>query len=228
MHFLRALTIGTRRGRIASVDELAVGLREGAAYLAQGASYSYIRARTGMVTARLLENPDFAEAMQRCKWEGFAAAAGDLALIAEGDMRPHGAPSAGFWRRLYRDLLAAEPVPPHRAGWDDRIAEFEARLERHLARPAGTPPPGIEDVAAFSAGVIMEYAPVDESIRAFDREMVMNNVKFRFIDQVTDLRRRCDWPALAAAARAAAPEDGAPEDRTPEDGAVAPEGGAGR
>ena len=203
MHFLRALTIGTRRGRIATVDELAVALGEGAAYLAQGASYSYIRARSGMVASRLMENPDFAAAMQRCKWEGFAAAAGDLSLIAEGDMRPHGAAPAPFWRRLYRDILAAEPVPPHRAGWDDRIAEFDARLESHLEGPAGAPPPGVEDIAAFSAHVIMEHAPVDETIREFDREMVMNNVKFRFIDQVTELRRRTDWPAVAAAARAA-------------------------
>lgn len=206
MQFLRALTIGTRRGRIASVDELAVGLREGAAYLAQGASYSYIRARTGMVTARLLENPDFAEAMQRCKWEGFAAAAGDLALIVEGDLRGHGPAPAAFWRRLYREVLAAEPVPPHRAGsgWDDRIAEFDARLERHIAGPPG----GIEDVADFSANVILEYAPVDEIIREVDREMVTNNVKFRFIDHVTDLRRRTDWPALATAVQAAAQSAG--------------------
>lgn len=202
MKFLRTLTIGMRRGRIATVADLASAVGMGAAYLAQGASYSYIRARSGMVAPRLMEDAAFGEAMDRCKWEGFAAAAGDLTLIAEGDLRGHAAVPAAFWQRLYREVLAAEPVPPHRVGenWDDRIAEFDARLARHLAGPPG----GIEDIADFSARVILEYAPVDEIIREVDREMVVNNVKFRFIDHVTDLRRRTDWPSLAAAARAAA------------------------
>jgi len=37
-----------------------------------------------------------------------------------------------------------------------------------------------------------------------DHEMVTNNVKFRFIEHVDDLRRRVDWPALAAEIRMAA------------------------
>lgn len=202
MKFLRALTIGERKGRIATVAELAAALAAGAAYLAQGASYSYIRARTGMVAPRLMEDPAFGEAMERCKWEGFAATAGDLALILEGDLRPHMAAPDAFWQGLYRAVLASEPVPPHRAasGWADRIAEFETRLGRHLAGP----PRGIEEIAHFSAGVIMEYAPVDDTIREVDREMVMNNVKFRFIDHVGELRRRLDRPALVAAIRSAA------------------------
>lgn len=202
MKFLRALTIGERKGRIATLAELTAALAGGAAYLAQGASYSYIRARTGMVAPRLMEDPTFGEAMERCKWEGFAAAASDLALILEGDLRPHLAAPDAFWQGLYRAVLASEPVPPHRAaiGWQDRIAEFEARLARHLAGP----PRGIEEIADFSAGVLMEYAPVDDTIREADREMVMNNVKFRFIDHVGELRQRMDRPALSAAIRAAA------------------------
>ena len=200
MDFLRRLTIGERKGRIASVAGLAAAVDAGAAYLAQGASYSYIRARSGMVAPRLMEDAAFGAAMERCKWEGFAAAAADLVLILEGDLRAHGGAPAAFWRRLYRGVLDGHPLPPHRegSGWDDRVAEFDRRLEAHLAAP----PPGIEVVADFSAGVIMDYAPVDEIIRGVDREMVTNNVKFRFIDQVTELRRRIDWPALAAAVAA--------------------------
>ena len=204
MNFLRALTIGERRHRVATVADLEAAVGEGAAYLAQGASYSYIRARSGMVAPRLMEDPDFGAAMDRCKWEGFAAAAGDLVLIVETELRPRAAAPGPFWRGLYRAVLAAHPVPDHRAGtgWEDRLAAFDARLDAHLTAPAR----GIEAIADHSARVIMDHAPVDEIIRDVDREMVMNNVKFRFIDHVTDLRRRIDWPALAAAVSAAAEE----------------------
>ncbi len=200
MSLLRALFLGERKARIASAGELAAAVGAGAAYLAQGAGYAYIRARSGMAGPRLMQDPAFAAAMERCKWEGFAAAAGDLILILEAELRPHGPAPAAAWRRLYREVLAAHALPEHRAdtGWDDRAAEFDRRLEAHLAAP----PRGIEAVAGHSARVLMDHAPVDAAIREADREMVANNLKLRFIEHVGELRRRTDWPALAASMRA--------------------------
>jgi len=200
MDFFRTLTLGSRRQRIADVAGLATATGEGAAYLAQGSSFSYIRARSGTMGPRLMQDAGFGRGIERCKWEGFAAATGDLLLIAEGDLRPHGPVPAAVWPRLYRSVIEAQPLPEHRAGtgWDDRIAEFDRRLEAHLAGPA----PSIEAVADFSGNVIMDYAPVDDTIRELDRAMVTNNVKFRFIEHVDGLRRRTDLPALAAALRA--------------------------
>lgn len=199
MDFLKTLTIGRRRGRITSVAGLIAGIGEGAAYLAQGSSFSYIRARSGTMGPRLMQDAAFGRGMERCKWEGFAAAAGDLLLIAEGDLRPHGPVPAAVWPALYRAVLDTQPIPEHRAGqgWDDRLSDFARRLEAHLAAP----PARIEDIADHSANVIMDYAPVDDTIRELDRPMVTNNVKFRFIDHVDALRRRTDLPALAAALR---------------------------
>jgi hypothetical protein len=95
--------------------------------------------------------------------------------------------------------LAAQAMPAHRAdtGWADRLAEFDQRLEAHLALPAR----GVEDICEHSAEVLLAFAPVEAAIRDLDREMVVNNVKFRFIDQIDALRRRADWPALASALR---------------------------
>ena len=197
MNFLRLLTIGTRRGRVRTLAELAAAIGEGAAYLAQGASYSYIRARSGTMGPRLMQDAGFGAGMERCKWEGFAAIAGDLILIVETELRPHGPSPAGFWRRLYREVLAAQEMPEHRAetGWSDRLARFDLALEAHLALPAR----GVEALCEHSAEVLLAFAPVEQAIRELDREMVVNNVQFRFIDQVDALRRRADWPALASA-----------------------------
>lgn len=206
MDFLRLLTIGARKGRLGSLAELTVAIGEGAAYLAQGASYSYIRARSGLMGPRLMQDAAFGAAMERCKWEAFAAIAGDLVLIMETELRPHVRAPAELWRRIYREALAMQGMPEHRAGtgWDDRIAEFELRLSTHLARPDR----GIEALCAHSARVLMDNAPVTEDIRALDRPMVENNVKFRFIEHVGQLRQRADWSALAASISMAADETG--------------------
>ncbi|MHA1530018.1 MAG: esterase [Alphaproteobacteria bacterium] len=199
MNFLRLLTIGARKGRVRTLPELAVAIGEGAAFLAQGASYSYIRARSGTMGPRLMQDAGFGVGMERCKWEGFAAIAGDLILIVETELRPHGAGTVDTWRRLYREVLAAQAMPAHRAdtGWADRLAEFDQALDTHRALPAR----GVEDLCEHSAEVLLAFVPVEDAIRDLDREMVVNNVKFRFIGHVDALRRRADWPALASAIR---------------------------
>ncbi len=204
MNFLRLLTIGARKGRVRTLPELAAAIGEGAAYLAQGASYSYIRARSGTMGPRLMQDAGFGAGMERCKWEGFAAVAGDLILIVETGLRPDAAGTAAVWRRLYRAVLAAQEMPAHRAdtGWTDRLAEFDLALETHRALPAR----GVEALCAHSAEVLLAFAPVEQAIRDLDREMVLNNVQFRFIDQVDALRRRIDWTALASAIRLEAAE----------------------
>jgi hypothetical protein len=94
-------------------------------------------------------------------------------------------------------VLASQATPLYRAGtgWSDRLAEFDLRLDAHRALP----PRGIETLCEHGAEVLLAFAPVEETIRKFDREMVVNNVKFRFIEHVDALRRRADWRALAAA-----------------------------
>jgi hypothetical protein len=204
MNFLRLLTIGARKGRVRTLPELAVAIGEGAAFLAQGASYSYVRARSGTMGPRLMQDAGFGAGMERCKWEAFAAIAGDLILIVETELRPHGSGPADLWRGLYREVLAAQEMPAHRAdtGWADRLAEFDRALDAHRALPVR----GVEELCAHSAGVLLAFVPVEDAIRDLDREMVLNNVTFRFIGHVDALRRRADWPALASALRPEAAE----------------------
>jgi hypothetical protein len=175
-------------------------LRAGAAYLAQGASYSYLRARTLLAGPRLFSDADFGFALQICKWEGFAVAAQDLILILEAELRP--ALPADARRRarglaaLYREVLASEALPEHRAeaGWDDVIREFEARLEVFLARPPLKP----DAISIATALRLLQHAPIEDSVREADKMMVVNNVAFRFIDHQAKLRRTLDLDALAA------------------------------
>ncbi|ALV29181.1 MAG: esterase [Polymorphum sp.] len=174
-------------------------IRAGAAFLAQGASYSYLRARSLLAGPKLFQDADFGFALQICKWEGFAVAAQDIILIIEAEVRPLlPAPPqerAAILSRLYREVLASEDLPEHRKdrSWGDVEAEFDARLA-HLMDKTPLSPDAITTATALR---LLQHAPITDDVRAADKMMVVNNVAFRFIDYQATLRKRIDLPAFA-------------------------------
>ena len=76
-------------------------------------------------------------------------------------------------------------------------APLPGNTSGHMYRGPRPPGRGVEDLGGHSAGTRLAFAPVEEAIRKLDREMVGNNVKFRFIEHIDALRRRVDWPELA-------------------------------
>lgn len=175
-------------------------IRAGAAFLAQGASYSYLRARTLLAGPKLFSDPDFGFALQICKWEAFAVAAQDLILILEAEMRPSlpadPATRAKGLAALYREVLAREEMPEHRLanGWDDVIAGFDSRLAIYMDKPPLKP----DAISIATAMAILQHAPIDDGVREADKMMVVNNVAFRFIDCQASLRKRIDLAAFAS------------------------------
>lgn len=196
LDFFGSLMPRRRRADWASAVET---IRGGAAFLAQGASYSYLRARTLLAGPKLFQDEGFGFALQICKWEGFAVAAQDLILIMEAEMREHlpqdPVVRAAGLMQLYRDVLAAEEVPDHRKdrGWDDAIAEFEARLPVFMEKP----PLKTDAICTATALRLLDHAPITDDVRAADKMMVVNNVAFRFIDYQATMRKRLDLVAFA-------------------------------
>lgn len=175
-------------------------IRAGAAYLAQGASYSYLKARSLLAGPRLFQNEDFGFALQICKWEAFGVAAQDLILMLEAELRPALPESPERRARglaaLYREVLASESLPEHReeTGWDDLVSEFDARLAIYM--PAAPLKPDAISIA--TALRLLKHAPIEDSVREADKMMVVNNVAFRFIDYQANLRKTLDLQAFAA------------------------------
>lgn len=188
------------RRRTADWASFVEAIRAGAAFLAQGSSYSYLRARTLLAGPKLFSDPDFGFALQICKWEAFAVAVQDLILILEAEMRPALPADAGRRARgladLYREVLASEQTPEHRSasGWDDVIAAFEGRLAVFMEKPPLKP----DAISIATAMAILQHAPIDDGVREADKMMVVNNVAFRFIDRQATLRKQLDLAAFAA------------------------------
>lgn len=198
----KGLAEGVRRFTARSVpivtgEALAAFLAAEAAHVAQSATYSYLRARTGFMAPRLFSERVFLDALDRTRWEAFGAVLADLFVIAEGEMRG-GAPADPVREArlvaLYRNQLSMHPSPPHHAdGWDGFGDDLARRLEH--ARGAARQAPDL--VAAAAGKCIFDNLPLHPDVRRPDEELVVNSVRFRVLRAFETLRARVDLAAVA-------------------------------
>lgn len=191
---VRRALFGPRRAPIRSLGALKDAVRADAAFLAQGSSYAYLRARSGTYAERLFRDPGFAAALNICKWETFAAAAADLLVLAEAELRPHHRlppdDLAQVFAQLYDETLALEPPPGHRGpeGWEADSQVFAMRIKEAVRWPR----PSLRKVVRETGRRLMQHAPVTEEVRRVDLAMVSNNIEFRFAERLSALRRLLD------------------------------------
>jgi hypothetical protein len=188
-----------RPAPIATADALRTFLSERAALIAQKCAIDYCRGKTGLASYALFTEKPFLEALDRCRWDSFAAVLGDLLIVTEGKLRPHVATEehsrlcvalAG----VYPAILATVPPPAHRAGgWGEAIASFALRFTE---TSKGTPRQAL-DVADHSARCLFESLPIHTSYRELDEEVVYGAVRFRMIAVSQELERRLDSARVA-------------------------------
>src|SRR5512134_1936783 len=190
--FWRRLTARLRPGPIATVEALRTFLSERAALIAQKCAIDYCRGKTGLASYALFTEKPFLEALDRCRWDTFAAVLGDLIIVAEGKLRPHVAPSqhsrlCEALARLYPEILATLPAPAHRAdGWAEANASFAPRFNDATR---GAPRQAL-DVADHSAKRLFDTLPIHLNMRELDEEVVYGAVRFRMIAVSQEMQGR--------------------------------------
>jgi hypothetical protein len=196
----RRLKARLRPEPIATVDALRTFLAERAALIAQKCAIDYCRGKTGLASYALFTEKPFLEALDRCRWDTFAAVLGDLIIVAEGKLRSQIAPGqhprlCTALAGLYPDVLATVPPPAHRAGgWDEANASFVPRFrEASIGKPRQA-----LDVADHSARCLFETLPIHTSYRELDEEVVYGAVRFRMIAVSQEMERRLRAAELAA------------------------------
>jgi hypothetical protein len=190
--FWRRLKERLRPAPIATAEALRVFLAERAALIAQKCAIDYCRGKTGLASYALFTEKPFLEALDRCRWDTFAAVLGDLVIVAEGKLRPH--VETGQHSRLcealaglYPEILATLPPPAHRAeGWSEASASFAPRFrEASLGKPRQA-----LDVADHSAKRLFDTLPIHTTYRELDEEVVYGAVRFRMIAVSQEMERR--------------------------------------
>ena len=181
-----------RPAPIATAPALRSFLEERALFLAQKCAIDYVRGKTGLASYALFTEKPFLDALDVCRWETFASALGDLLLLVERQLRPHLAAGQGprlgaALVALYRGALGATPSLTHRPqGWDDVIADFDARL----VSASGAAPRQTRDIANHTGKRLFDTLPIHISMRELDEEVVYGAVRFRMIALSRELEQR--------------------------------------
>jgi hypothetical protein len=195
--------------RVATPEGLADFLAARAAFVSQKSTLDYCRARAGVGWPQLFREDEFGRAMERCRWEAYAAVLGDVGEVALIYLRHagfDGPPLAAGLAGVLGDALLRHPVPSHRRGWDDALAAQAAQLHRALMAP----PRPVREVGHGSARRVFEVLPIHTNLKAHDREMVTNNIRFLLCSAYAAMEARLDGRALGVALTAAGDAPAAP------------------
>ncbi|MEX0808184.1 MAG: hypothetical protein WD044_05605 [Dongiaceae bacterium] len=154
-------------------------LQAQSSFVAQKAVVEYCRIKAGIRWQKLFAERAFIEALEESRWISMRAVLFDLTLIVEGYLR-----SAAVPRQMELadalvsliDQLLADYVRDATWQRDNEAAIVE--LRRRLALAQVAEPQAPDKIAKASGNVVFDLMPVHADLRAHDRQVVVNNVRF--------------------------------------------------
>jgi hypothetical protein len=172
-----------------------------ASYIAQTSLYGYLRTRAGMIYPQLFDNDAYVQSINIAKWHLWLACLSDLSVYA-GGLLTQRSPAASieigkFMPQLVATILQDTGIPK------DAGEDFAAHAARVQARLAGCQWENIrDDETAFteSPTALIHWAPVIDTLKQLDEEIVRNSVRFRWQEMRRHLRQHLDAEAVLQSA----------------------------
>jgi hypothetical protein len=193
-----------RAPAIREIPALADFIDQNAAFLIQKGMYEYSRARAGHYAKILMREPEFLEAIEKSRWQGFPLGLAMVGEMVEGVLRP----SLGQDKRQQRgglDALAElvlgvfdrYPVPPPigSSTWDDARVELRRRLDQVGLHP----PKAVKDIPLPLAETYFGLMPIHEKLRAPDFPAIRSYLRVSLINIHDELIERLDVAAISQA-----------------------------
>ena len=189
------------RPRSGSPPALADFIDSNAAFLIQKGMYEYSRARAGHYAKVLLQEPEFLEAIEKSRWQGYPLGLAMVGEMVEGVLHV----AFGDDRRAGLDGLAAlvlsvfdrYPVPPPigSRAWEDARSDLKRRLDQIGIHA----PKFVKDIPVPLAEAYFELMPIHEKLRAPDYPAIRNYLRVSLINIHDEMTARLDVPAVARA-----------------------------
>ncbi len=199
--FARMLRTTLRRRlfptHIRTVDDLIRFIHTRSAYIAQTSLYGYLKTRMGRQYVEIFRDPTFAPALERSKWAVYAACLSDLSIHTVAIIQTRSDLDAAVARRLachcQHECVTRTFTDDHaRTLQDSTITGCHQRAGQTLWANAAI------DSAAFthSPAALADNSPVIDRYRELDREIIMNSVRFRWVNVRVEFSRLIDVDAL--------------------------------
>lgn len=172
-----------------------------ASFVAQTSLYGYMRTRAGQLYPQMFDEPEFGRLLNIAKWYVWLACLSDLAVYAGGLLARHPGASPATVGSLMENLVTLildDTGIPDEAG-----DEFATQAQRVRARVAGCDWNGVhDDETPFSESpsTLVHRAPIVDTLKELDEEIVRNSVRFRWQEIRRDLRRNLNAEAVLQSA----------------------------
>lgn len=186
-----------RQEPIVDRESLARFLDQRASYVAQMSLYGYLRTRAGVRYFELFHNDDFIVMLNVSKWHVWLDCLADLSIYAGGLLHHRtGAPPKSVGKLVgaaVAGILENTGIP------SDAGPEFKDHAGKVRKRIAGTAWAKVEDgEGPFSESPrsVVTWAPIIETLKELDEDIVMNSVRFRWQEVRRALREHLDAEAV--------------------------------
>jgi hypothetical protein len=196
-----------RAPAIREASALADFIDKNSAFLIQKGMYEYSRARAGHYAKVMMREPEFLEAIEKSRWQGFPLGLAMVGEMVEGVLRP----AMGEDRRAGLDALVAlvlsvfdrYPVPPlvGSLAWENARTDLKRRLDQVGLHP----PKLVKDIPIPLAEDYFGLMPIHEKLRAPDFPAIRNYLRVSLINIHDELIGRVDVPAVAQSLLAGPP-----------------------
>ena len=175
--FLRLF--GARPQPIQNRLELLDFLKAQSSFVAQKAVVEYCRIKAGVRWQKLFAERAFLDVLEESRWLAMRAVLCDMTVISEGYLRESAAPNqvalADALCSLIDELLSGDPRD---GAWQVDNMAVVADLRRRLALAQLAAPQTPDRIAKTSGNIVFDLLPVHPDLRAHDRHVIVNNVRF--------------------------------------------------
>lgn len=200
---MREFFITGRRKRqepVVDRESLARFLDQRASFVAQMSLYGYLRTRAGVRYFELFHNDGFIAMLNVGKWHVWLDCLGDLSIYAGGLLHHRTGQSPERVGMLVDEVVAGviekTGIPP------DSGPQFKEHAERARKRIAEADWGNVQDGEepfSESPGSVVRWAPIVDSLKELDEDIVLNSVRFRWQEVRRDLREHLDAEAVMRA-----------------------------
>lgn len=168
-----------------------------AAFVGQRMTIGYCEIKAGPLRHSLFREEGFRVMMERARWEAFAAVRADMAVVAQARLRSHVDDAAALDAPLVDGFATSLAAAPYFTDRPDGFAAEAAVLADRLAQARLAAPVPPARVFAVGGARVFDCLPIHTSLRAHEREMIVNGVCFHAMGALAKGDIQLDWPAIA-------------------------------